>query len=64
MAAELPPEIMAFEAEVQQIFKDLNEGFQRLDKIKDLEKQRKQLEELTGKMRGVKRFAPYFRGPN
>nr|PNR62696.1 hypothetical protein PHYPA_001120 [Physcomitrium patens] len=65
MAAELPPEIMAFEAEVQQIFKDLNnparyrrrnEGFQRLDKIKDLEKQRKQLEELTGKMRGVKRW--------
>ncbi|XP_073391718.1 novel plant SNARE 13 isoform X2 [Physcomitrium patens] len=60
MAAELPPEIMAFEAEVQQIFKDLNEGFQRLDKIKDLEKQRKQLEELTGKMRGVKRILKDF----
>ena len=37
-----------------------SEGFQKLDKIKDVEKQRKQLEELTGKMRDVKRFAPHF----
>ena len=37
-----------------------SEGFQKLDKIKDVEKQRKELEEFTGKIRDVKRFAPHF----
>lgn len=31
-------------------------GFQRLDKIKDSNRQSKQLEELTGKMRECKRY--------
>ncbi|KAG0614159.1 hypothetical protein M758_6G155400 [Ceratodon purpureus] len=60
MAAEVPPEVAAVEEEVQRIFKALNDGFQKLDKIKDVEKQRKQLEELTGKMRDVKRVLKDF----
>jgi hypothetical protein len=35
-------------------------GFQRLDKIKDSNRQSKQLEELTGRMRECKRYAIQF----
>lgn len=53
------------------LFYGYRNGFQKLDKIKDSNRQSKQLEDLTGKMRECKRYALlcflipfiYFQGP-
>lgn len=48
------------DGEIQDIFRALANGFQKLDKIKDPNRQSKQLEELTGKMRECKRLIKEF----
>lgn len=56
----VPPQLASLEKEVQDIFKLLSTGFQRLDKTKDAGRQSKQLEELTAKMREAKRMIKEF----
>lgn len=48
------------EGEIRDHFRALANGFQKLDKIKDPNRQSKQLEELTGKMRECKRLIKEF----
>lgn len=60
MASVVPPQLESLEKEVRAIFKLLSTGFQRLDKIKDVGRQSKQLEELTAKMREAKRMIKEF----
>ncbi|CAK9222282.1 unnamed protein product [Sphagnum troendelagicum] len=56
MASELPAQLTSIETEVQNRFKNLSTGFQKLDRVKDVSKQSKQLDELTAKMREAKRY--------
>ncbi|KAB1213749.1 putative plant SNARE 13 [Morella rubra] len=62
MASELPmsPQLEQMHGEIRDNFRALANGFQRLDKIKDSNRQSKQLEELTGKMRECKRLIKEF----
>ncbi|KAF5737118.1 plant SNARE 13-like isoform X1 [Tripterygium wilfordii] len=62
MAAELlmTPQLEQIHGEIRDSFGALASGFQRLDKIKDSNRQSKQLEELTGKMRECKRLIKEF----
>ncbi|CAD5196888.1 unnamed protein product [Musa acuminata subsp. malaccensis] len=62
MASDLPisPELEEIDGKIQDIFRALQNGFQKLDKIKDPSRQTKQLEELTGKMRECKRLIKEF----
>ncbi|XP_042467987.1 novel plant SNARE 13-like isoform X2 [Zingiber officinale] len=58
MSSDLPisPELEEINGKIQDIFRALQNGFQKLDNIKDSNRQSKQLEELTGKMRECKRL--------
>jgi len=62
MAADLPmsPQLEQIHGEIRDNFRALANGFQRLDKIKDSNRQSKQLEELTVKMRECKRLIKEF----
>ncbi|MQL98581.1 hypothetical protein Taro_031293 [Colocasia esculenta] len=62
MAGDVPmsPELEQIDSEIHDIFRALANGFQKLDKIKDPNRQTKQLEELTGKMRECKRLIKEF----
>ncbi|GLU05167.1 hypothetical protein SLE2022_222810 [Rubroshorea leprosula] len=62
MATDLPmsPELEQIHGEIRDNFRALANGFQKLDKIKDSNRQSKQLEELTGKMRECKRLIKEF----
>ncbi|CAD5193419.1 unnamed protein product [Musa acuminata subsp. malaccensis] len=62
MASDMPmsAELEQIDGEIQDIFRALENGFQKLDKIKDSNRQSKQLEELTGKMRECKRLIKEF----
>ncbi|KAH9532652.1 hypothetical protein CY35_18G010000 [Sphagnum magellanicum] len=60
MASEIPTQLIGIETQVQSLLKNLSAGFQKLDKIKDVSKQSKQLEELTAKMREAKRLIKDF----
>ncbi|XP_065868736.1 novel plant SNARE 13-like [Euphorbia lathyris] len=62
MATELQmsPQLEQIHGEIKDNFRALLNGFQRLDKIKDSNRQSKQLEELTGKMRDCKRLIKEF----
>uniref|UniRef100_A0A1D1YGM0 Putative plant SNARE 13 n=1 Tax=Anthurium amnicola TaxID=1678845 RepID=A0A1D1YGM0_9ARAE len=62
MAGGVPmsPELEQIDSEIHDIFRALANGFQKLDKIKDPNRQTKQLEELTGKMRECKRLIKEF----
>ncbi|KAG1370972.1 putative plant SNARE 13 [Cocos nucifera] len=62
MASDLPmsAELEQISGEIADIFRALQNGFQKLDKIKDPNRQSKQLEELTGKMRECKRLIKEF----
>ncbi|KAF9592651.1 hypothetical protein IFM89_016308 [Coptis chinensis] len=59
MAGELQmtAQLEQIDGEIQDTFRALANGFQKLDKIKDPNRQSKQLEELTGKMRECKRLS-------
>ncbi|KAI4303064.1 hypothetical protein MLD38_038741 [Melastoma candidum] len=62
MASQLPmnPQMEQIHGEIRDAFRALSNGFQKLDKIKDSNRQSKQLEELTGKMRECKRLIKEF----
>ncbi|GAB2265553.1 Novel plant SNARE 13 [Dionaea muscipula] len=62
MAADLAlnPQMEQIYGEIKDYFRALANGFQKLDKIKDPNRQNKQLEELTGKMRECKRLIKEF----
>ncbi|KAB2625097.1 plant SNARE 13-like [Pyrus ussuriensis x Pyrus communis] len=62
MAGNLPmsPQLEQIHGEIHDNFRALANGFQKLDKIKDSNRQSKQLEELTGKMRECKRLIKEF----
>jgi len=64
MASELPAQLTSIETEVQNRFKNLSTGFQKLDKIKDVCKQSKHMDELTAKMREAKRYVKSRAGAN
>lgn len=49
-------ELAEIEGQIQDIFRALSNGFQKLEKIKDSSRQSRQLEELTDKMRDCKRL--------
>uniref|UniRef100_K4AD96 t-SNARE coiled-coil homology domain-containing protein n=1 Tax=Setaria italica TaxID=4555 RepID=K4AD96_SETIT len=62
MATDLPmsPELEQIDGEIHDIFRVLQNGFQKMDKIKDSNRQAKQLEDLTGKMKECKRLIKEF----
>ncbi|KAI9122825.1 hypothetical protein K1719_005714 [Acacia pycnantha] len=62
MATNLPmsPQLEQIHGEIRDHFRALANGFQKLDKIKDSNRQSKQLEDLTGKMRECKRLIKEF----
>lgn len=62
MASDVPmtPELEQIDGEIQDIFRALQNGFQKMDKIKDSNRQAKQLEDLTGKMKECKRLIKEF----
>ncbi|KAJ8767273.1 hypothetical protein K2173_017317 [Erythroxylum novogranatense] len=57
---EMSPQLEQIHDEIKDNFRALSNGFQRLDKIKDSNRQSKQLEELTGRMRECKRLIKEF----
>nr|CAB3495823.1 unnamed protein product [Digitaria exilis] len=62
MASDLPmsPELEQIDGQIHDIFRALQNGFQKMDKIKDSNRQAKQLEDLTGKMKECKRLIKEF----
>ncbi|KAL4312279.1 hypothetical protein GQ457_01G029590 [Hibiscus cannabinus] len=57
---QMSPQLEQIHGEIRDLFRALSNGFQRLDKMKDSNRQSKQLEELTGKMRECKRLIKEF----
>ncbi|XP_022721954.1 novel plant SNARE 13-like [Durio zibethinus] len=57
---QMSPQLEQIHGEIRDNFRALSNGFQRLDKIKDSNRQSKQLEELTAKMRECKRLIKEF----
>ncbi|AES92070.1 putative target SNARE coiled-coil domain-containing protein [Medicago truncatula] len=57
---KMTPQLEQIHGEIRDIFRALANGFQKLDKIKDSNRQSTQLEELTGKMRDCKRLIKDF----
>lgn len=57
---QMSPQLEQIHGEIRDNFRALANGFQKLDKIKDSNRQSKQLEELTGKMRECKRLIKEF----
>nr|ABK25674.1 unknown [Picea sitchensis] len=56
----LSPALSDIDGQLRDHFRALSNGFQKLDKIKDPNRQNKQMEELTGKMRECKRLIKEF----
>ncbi|KAK7363405.1 hypothetical protein VNO77_05548 [Canavalia gladiata] len=57
---QMSPQLEQIHGEIRDNFRALANGFQKLDKIKDANRQSNQLEELTGKMRECKRLIKEF----
>ncbi|KAM1050245.1 hypothetical protein TB2_031549 [Malus domestica] len=53
-------ELAEIDGQIADIFRALSNGFQKLEKIKDSNRQSRQLEELTDKMRDCKRLIKEF----
>ncbi|KAL6547992.1 putative plant SNARE 11 [Orobanche hederae] len=53
-------ELAEIEGQISDIFRALSNGFQKLEKMKDSNRQSRQLEELTDKMRECKRLIKEF----
>ncbi|TQD97023.1 hypothetical protein C1H46_017335 [Malus baccata] len=53
-------ELTEIDGQIADIFRALSNGFQKLEKIKDSNRQSWQLEELTDKMRDCKRLIKEF----
>ncbi|KAG8063262.1 hypothetical protein GUJ93_ZPchr0003g17938 [Zizania palustris] len=62
MASDVPmsPELEQIDGEIHDIFRALQNGFQKMDKIKDSNRQAKQLEDLTARMKECKRLIKEF----
>ncbi|GFZ21660.1 putative plant snare 13 [Actinidia rufa] len=60
MELKMGPQLEQIHGEIRDNFRALANGFQKLDKIKDSNRQTKQVEELTGKMRECKRLIIEF----
>ncbi|KAG8099262.1 hypothetical protein GUJ93_ZPchr0013g36286 [Zizania palustris] len=62
MASDVPmsPELEQVDGEIRDMFRALQNGFNKMDKIKDSNRQSKQLEDLTGKMKECKRLIKEF----
>ncbi|XP_062073830.1 novel plant SNARE 11 isoform X1 [Humulus lupulus] len=58
--SSISEELAEIEGQISDIFRALSNGFQKLEKIKDSNRQSRQLEELTGKMRECKRLIKEF----
>ncbi|KAJ8556496.1 hypothetical protein K7X08_032248 [Anisodus acutangulus] len=58
--SSLSEELGEIEGQISDIFRALSNGFQKLEKIKDSNRQSRQLEEQTGKMRECKRLIKEF----
>ncbi|XP_039002387.1 novel plant SNARE 11-like isoform X2 [Hibiscus syriacus] len=58
--AAVSEELAEIEGQIADIFRALSNGFQKLEKIKDVNRQSRQLEELTDKMRECKRLIKEF----
>lgn len=56
----MSPQMEQIHGEIKDNFRALANGFQKIDKVKDSNRQSKQLEELTGKMRECKRLIKEF----
>jgi hypothetical protein len=54
------PELAEIDGQIGDILRALQNGFQKLDKIKDANRRSRQLEELTDKMRDCKRLSILF----
>lgn len=57
---QMSPQVEQIHGEIRDNFRALANGFQKLDKIKDANRQSNQLEELTDKMRECKRLIKEF----
>ncbi|XP_051129497.1 novel plant SNARE 13-like [Andrographis paniculata] len=57
---QMNPQMEQIHGEIRDTMRALANGFQKLDKIKDPNRQSKQLEDLTGKMRECKRLIKEF----
>uniref|UniRef100_A0A803R5L0 t-SNARE coiled-coil homology domain-containing protein n=1 Tax=Cannabis sativa TaxID=3483 RepID=A0A803R5L0_CANSA len=58
--SSISEELAEIEGQISDIFRALSNGFQKLEKIKDSNRQSRQLEELTEKMRECKRLIKEF----
>ncbi|KAB5573963.1 hypothetical protein DKX38_001157 [Salix brachista] len=58
--SSISEEIVQINGQVADIFRALSKGFQNLERIKDVNRQSRQLEELTGKMRECRRLIKEF----
>ncbi|CAM0909871.1 unnamed protein product [Alopecurus aequalis] len=58
--ASVNEELAEIDGQIADIFRALQNGFQKLDKIKDANRRSRQLEELTDKMRDCKRLIKDF----
>lgn len=58
--ASVNEELAEIDGQIADIFRTLQNGFQKLDKIKDANRRSRQLEELTDKMRDCKRLIKDF----
>ncbi|CAA0829378.1 Novel plant SNARE 13 [Striga hermonthica] len=57
---QMSPQMEQIHGEIRDTIRAIANGFQKLDKIKDSNRQSKQLEDLTGKMRECKRLIKEF----
>lgn len=57
---QMSPQMEQIHGEIRDNFRALANGFQKLDKIKDSNRQSKQLEDLTGRMKECKRLIKEF----
>ncbi|CAK9157236.1 unnamed protein product [Ilex paraguariensis] len=57
---QMSPQLEQIHGEIRDNFRALANGFQKLDKIKDSNRQSKQLDDLTGRMRECKRLIKEF----
>ncbi|CAM8986976.1 hypothetical protein QQ045_006161 [Rhodiola kirilowii] len=58
--SNISEELAEIDGQIGDIFRALSNGFQKLEKIKDINRQSRQLEELTEKMRECKRLIKEF----
>ncbi|KAG6782431.1 hypothetical protein POTOM_011831 [Populus tomentosa] len=58
--SSISEELAEINGQIADIFRALSNGFQKLEKIKDVNRQSRQLEELTGRLRECKRLIKEF----